>query len=706
MKSKFLAGFIVVCMILGGTLGILALLPENLPERPIAEENFVSYSELDTFSSYEEMDTFLDTQAQLSGSGYYIRNLTGSFQDDYWYYDDFDQEGVSDLNAPTGASSGSRDHSDTNVQVQGVDEGDIIKTDGEYAYIISRNQTKVFIVDVYPPEDAHIVYTFDFEWTVRELYLNFGKLVILGSTSYYYSYRGWYWDEYYSYEPETNIRVYDLEFKDSPTLYKKVELAGSYVASRMIGDYLYLIVNQFTSQIEEEDDLPTSATNVYYSPEFDYRYTLTSIVSVDCQDPVKEPNIQSILLGTSTHIYVSQNNIYLTYTKQMSWVEQTERKVEEVIVPMVPIGTQNEINDIKISESTRVEKLREIDILVGDYKDGLAEDDKEAFTEEYNDRYEPYEKRLRKDIQKTMIHRIYIKDGFIEYQASGGVRGHVLNRFSMDEYRGYFRIATTSGQRWWWSMGESTLANNVFVCSMDLKITGAVNDIAPGESIYSARFMGKRGYLVTFKKVDPFFVIDVSDPNDPSILGELKIPGYSNYLHPYDEDHVIGIGKDAFDMGDFAWYQGVKLSLFDVTDVTDPKEKSKFIIGDRGTESLALTDPHAFLFSASKDMIVIPIVLAEIDDSKYPGGAPPQTHGETVWCGAYVINVDDENGFSLHGKVSHLENEDDIKNYRYGDKRIKRTFYIEDTLYTLSDYLLESNHLDDLSEISSVELRD
>jgi uncharacterized secreted protein with C-terminal beta-propeller domain len=696
MKSKVITGFIVVCMILGGTLGILALFGDESPIKTVPEEEFVSYTSLKTFSSYEEMDTFLDSQAQLSQGGYYISNLTGNFGKTYYDYGLYGQE--TDSANPTSGGS-SRDHSDTNVQVQGVDEGDIIKTDGEYAYIISKNQTKVFIVDVYPAEDAHIVYTFNFDWTVRELYLNNGKLVVLGATTYYYSHYGWYWDDYYSYEPETNIHVYDLTYKDSPVLTKEVSLSGSYVASRMIGNYLYLIVNQYTSQIDSEDDLPTSASNVYYSPEFDY----------NCQDPVADPNIQSILIGTSTHIYVSRSNIYLSYTKQMSWVEQTERRVEEVIYPIMPLETQNEITAIQDSGATRYEKLKAVDEVVGEYKDGLSQEEQTIYSTQYQDNYDSYQKKLRKDMEKTMIHRIYVKDGFIEYQASGAVTGYVLNRFSMDEFNGYFRIATTSGQRWWWGTGESTLSNNVFVCSMDLKIAGSVRDIAPGESIYSARFMGKRGYLVTFKKVDPFFVIDLSNPFDPTILGELKIPGYSNYLHPYDEDHVIGIGKDAFDMGDFAWYQGVKLSLFDVTDVNNPKEKSKFIIGDRGTESLALSDPHAFLFSKSKNMIVIPIVLAKIDDSKYPGGAPPETRGDTVWCGAYVINVDDENGFSLHGKVTHLENEDDMKDgkyYWYGEKRIKRTFYIEDTLYTLSDNLLKANDLDDLNEISSVELLD
>jgi hypothetical protein len=218
---------------------------------------------------------------------------------------------------------------------------------------------------------------------------------------------------------------------------------------------------------------------------------------------------------------------------------------------------------------------------------------------------------------------------------------------------------------------------------------------------------------VTFKKVDPFFFIDLKNPYKPKILGELKIPGYSNYLHPYDEDHLIGIGKETVEAeeGEFAWYQGVKLSLFDVSDVRNPRELSKYIIGDRGTNSEALYDPHAFLFSRNKELLVIPIQLAEIDESKYPGGAPANTHGEYTWCGAYVFDVSTIFGINLRGRITHLDddelNNDEERYYSYSSfysKRVKRSFYIGDVLYTVSDYMLKANNLNNLNEISTVDL--
>jgi len=141
--------------------------------------------------------------------------------------------------------------------------------------------------------------------------------------------------------------------------------------------------------------------------------------------------------------------------------------------------------------------------------------------------------------------------------------------------RANFRIATTA-----WTSGSSQ--NNVYILDVDLNIVGKLENLAPKESIYSARFMGDRCYLVTFRKIDPLFVIDLKNPYDPEVLGQLKITGYSDYLHPYDENHVIGVGKEtvAADWGDFSWYQGVKISLFDVSNVSNPVEIDKYEIGE------------------------------------------------------------------------------------------------------------------------------
>jgi len=255
-----------------------------------------------------------------------------------------------------------------------------------------------------------------------------------------------------------------------------------------------------------------------------------------------------------------------------------------------------------------------------------------------------------------------------------------------------------------------TTINNLYVLDEKMNIIGKVEDLAPGESIYSARFMGDTAYMVTFKKVDPLFVIDLKDPTKPTVAGKLKIPGSSDYLHPYDKNHIIGIGKEAIasKTGDFAWYTGVKIALFDVTYIDTPIEISKFEIGDRGTDSYALQDPKAFLFDKEKNLLVIPILLAEIDKSQYKDEIPSWAYGEYKWQGAYVFNIDTNNGIQLRDRITHSDEDENIDNnnwYYYGSKySIKRSLYIGDFLYTISDGLIKINGLNNLNEINKINI--
>lgn len=298
---------------------------------------------------------------------------------------------------------------------------------------------------------------------------------------------------------------------------------------------------------------------------------------------------------------------------------------------------------------------------------------------------------------KTTLYRIRIQGNNMTCEARGAVPGHERNQFSMDEYNGYFRIETTTWTSNW------TTQTNLYVLDMNLSIVGTLEGLAPGENFHSARFMGNRAYFVTFKKTDPLFVIDLSQPTNPSVLGELHIPGYSDYLHPYDETHLIGVGKHTIEAeeGDFAWYQGIKVSLFDVSNVSTPIQMSNVTIGDRGSDSPVLYDHKAFLFDRSKNLLAIPILEARIDPSKYPGEVPPYAYGEAVWQGAYVFDVSLFHGFVLKGRITHLSNGTNVYEESYW---IKRTLYIEDTLYTVSNRKVKLNNLEDLVLLKEIEL--
>jgi len=294
---------------------------------------------------------------------------------------------------------------------------------------------------------------------------------------------------------------------------------------------------------------------------------------------------------------------------------------------------------------------------------------------------------------KTSIYRVHIENSTITPEAQGEVQGNILNQFSMDEYNNYFRVATTS-----WA---ETQKNNVYVLDMNLTVMGSLTDLAPGEHIYSARFMGNKCYLVTFVSIDPLFVIDLSNPTRPAVLGELKIPGYSDYLHPYDENHLIGVGKHtvAADEGFFAWYQGVKIALFDVSNVSNPVQIANYTIGERGSDSPVLRDHKAFLFDRQRNLLVIPALVAQIDRSEYPGEVPPYAYGKPVWQGALVFNVTLEKGFLLRGGITHIETTAEKENWNY---YVQRSLYIEETLYTVSNVKVKMNDLQDLAPIKEI----
>jgi uncharacterized secreted protein with C-terminal beta-propeller domain len=502
------------------------------------------------------------------------------------------------------------DYSWTNIQVEGVDEADIVKTDGKYLYVISKQA--IVIILAYPPTEARVLSRIELSVDPVEIFINDDRLMVFGISFEHVPFFPQPIDSYVwrGREAQTVVAIYDISNKEKPNLIDEVKISGAYFDSRMIGSYVYIVVNMGITVDENENVVvpwirssgearKIPPTEIYYFPRTKQVGAFAILMVVDIRN-AKVLEKRVVLTNSAHSMYVSTKNIYITYT---SW----ERE-----------GWSN--------------------------------------------------------AQKTVIHKIALRSGSLSYEGQGMVPGRVLNQFSMDEYDGFFRIATTIG---WYG------TNNIYVLDERLRVVGRLVNLAPGERIYSARFMGERAYLVTFKKVDPLFVIDLSDPLNPRVLGELKIPGYSDYLHLYDENHLIGIGKDTIESewGDFAWYQGVKLALFDVSDPTNPCVVDNIVIGKRGTESYALQDHKAFLFSRARNLLVIPIGSRWNQD-------------------AFVFHISPENGIVLRGTIDHDGNAD-LWDSSYS---VKRSLYIEDVLYTISEGLVKLNSLTDLSEINSVEL--
>lgn len=637
------------------------------------------------FSSYAELSDYIKTRSEGAYYGATSAQTMGMRAEA--------------LVAPTAAGKAA-DYSTTNIQVANVDEPDIVKTDGKYIYTI--NQDKVTIVDAYPAETASIVSTVNVSDWISEIFINNDKLVVFGG--------GWGGSMLYGaavkttesiagypyYTSNSFIYVYDVSDHANPVLVRNITLDGNYYDARMIGDYVYAIATQPVQVLDSGPVLPTlrigseektvNAEEIMYFDTYDTSFSYNYVISLNTQNDDEEPNEKVFLLGYAQSMFVSTENIYVVYTKYLSYTEYN-RRIIEAVIPQLPFPLRTQVEQVWNSQNSSYDKMSEIGRLIQNYAQSLGPEQGAAFMKDIEDRAREVMVELEKESEKTVINKIAISGPSIEYKMSGEVPGRVLNQFSMDEHNGNFRIATTTGQSW-----ENTSLNHIYVLDSSLDIRGSAENLARGEQIYSVRFMGDRAYMVTFHRTDPLFVIDMSNPLSPVVLGELKMPGFSDYLHPYDEGHLIGVGQQTDESGRATGQ--VKLSLFDVSDVSNPSELSTYLIGDSGdwSYSEALHDHKAFLFSESKNLLVIPVSVNNWEANKYEQGA-------------YVFDLTLENGFSLRGTVSH-EITNASSEYQYYDysAAIRRALYMDSTLYTISDKTIKANSLVDLSEIATVRL--
>ncbi|OXM84154.1 beta-propeller domain-containing protein [Paenibacillus rigui] len=606
-------------------------------------------------------------------------------------------------------------YSTTNVQVEGVDESDMIKTDGTYIYQVNRN--RVIITEAYPADRMKVVQALTFEdvnFRAAELYIDDKQMVVIGSTHYPVDRSIQPAGSQDSSAPAvqpvdgaatmkkiavlpvrpqqvtTKAIIYELGNRSS-TLKKvrEVELEGSYVSSRKVGSSLYLIANKHfgyypilrvkggnLSELKENSSAPNYPAPAYKDSaagdEFihigyeDIRYFPESVQpnylmigGVNLEQPDQKMSVQSYL-GSGSQVYASPNNIYVVTNEYTS----------------VPVQPQD------IAESKR---------------------------------------RIAFPMQEhSVIYKFGMGEGKIRYAGRGKVPGHSINQFAMDESNGYFRIATTQGQMD--SSNQYVTTNQMYVLDESLKTIGNIEDIAPGEQIYSVRYAGDRAYMVTFRTVDPLFVIDLKQPQEPKILGKLKIPGYSNYLHPYDENHLIGFGKDTLEVSNdlpsvtgmqpsSVFYQGMKMALFDVTDVEHPKVLYTENIGDRGTDSELLHNHKALLYSKEQGILAFPVTVREVDHTSSPASSVKENaalrYGSFTFQGAYVYKLDLTGGFKLQGKITHLTQEDYDKSGQYGsafERNIRRILSIGTTLYTSSEQMLKATELASFKDVGSVTL--
>ena len=563
--------------------------------------------------------------------------------------------------ADTANDGGSQDdgYSTTNVQEAGVDEGDIVKNDDTYLYIAHTPQpafiplfvafdgeapeiaaaaigtagdlsgspdSELRIVRAVPATNMAVESRLTVPGAVHELYLRGDALVTLATK----------WNE----GDQTHVSIIDVSDRTKPTIVKTIVVEGSLTTSRVIDERLHLIVQLYPNVRDVlETDVKGDAEE--------------SIATLD----VMLPDV-TITNGDGTP---DVSNV-------VDW--------NDVYRPLSPAGCM-------------------MTVVLSIHLDDLSQPPQKTAIVGYTDTVYCSSQALylahtgwvfdgNQSSERTVIAKLELRDEGTVHVGSGEVPGWLLNRFSLSEHKGYLRVATTTGQSWFGDRQVSS--NNVYVLGQredELAVMGQVTGLAPGEQIYAARFLGDRGFLVTYERVDPLFTLDLSDPTNPTVVGELKIPGYSDYLHPLGENHLLAIGKDTLDDGSTAWYQGVQISIFDVSDFANPTRLDVETIGNRGTESQALRDPHAFNYFASAEMLALPINLVE------GGSDNPWSYGAQTFDGLYLYDIDTTDGITYLGRVP-LRDVSGALPCACGGTDWTRGVFIGDYVYGVADDLVRA----------------
>ena len=534
--------------------------------------------------------------------------------------------------SPYDDSSAEKDYSDTNNQVEGVQEADIIKTDGEYIYaavdgdvyllrenggnpeILSKIEKKAG-TELDEKDGAH-----EAEEYVNNIYVTETRLVLMKYTVDYSTYEDAVAEDVaiagcYVGQGTYTAAVYDIADRSHPVLLNELGQSGTLISSRMVGDILYLVYSYYVpGEIDETD--PSTYVPALYLGDAKTEVAADDIMllgepgaaqyltvsSIDVGSPAEFLDTQSIL-GCGSDIYCNS---------------------ETLVVALV---TGEEANNV--------------------YKD------------------------------KTDLYRFSLKDGAVTMESQGSVPGYVLNQFSMDEYNGYFRIVTTENVTHYFNEGgiasaeQEKTRNHLFVLDESMNIVGSIEDLARGESIYSARFMGDTGYFVTYRQVDPLFTVDLSTPSEPKILSELKVPGFSNYLHPFGDGLLLGFGQNSDE--ESGEIQGLKLSMFDTSDPAAVAEKHSELLGEKYMWSNAIGNHKAILVDSEKNLIGFPA------ENEY-----------------MLYSYSPESGFQ---KIAQLTLEADGP----GDMDYDlRGFYVDDVFYLYSPSGLAAFSMEDFSRISTL----
>lgn len=528
------------------------------------------------------------------------------------------------------------DYSKTNVQTKGIDEADIVKTDGKYIYFIRKNS--LVVVDS-NTKNLKVVATIkeQEEKFLRDIYVDSKKLYLIYDSN----------KKQNDIDKQiTIVDIYDIRDITKIQKLKTNTLNGYYQESRKKGNELYVITDDYF--------------RVSYIDNYNFGYKLQGFTQEEKTKSIENKKYKYDTTGIdlTKMLYIAFNPA--TQVININALSSNESSISNTLSYMGTSGNVYMSND-------------NLYIASGVY--------------DYNEKTGYFN-------ETTNIKKFAVDKNKFNYVGQVDVYGTLVNQFSLNEENNNLFVAYTK------KSGEDS-ENIIDSFDKNMKKISSLNNLAKGEKIYSARFMQGKVYLVTFKEVDPLFVIDISKPENMKVLGYLKIPGYSNYLHPYKDGYLIGFGqKTKQKSAKTIVNDGFKIALFDVRDFTKPKQVDVKNIGARGSYSYIESDHKALMFDEKRDVFMIPVSVNKVDKKVYEGELTEDV--SLSFVGAYLIKVS-EKGFNIKSKISHYTDKqqkeiNDYQVYDY-DKQILRGIQIGDNLYTLSDYAMKVNNINTTKEI-------
>jgi Beta propeller domain len=609
--------------------------------------------------------------------------------------------GAPSPSAPSGGGGGTKaaQSSGTNNQVAGVDEADFVKNDGEYLYIVANGALR--ILRAFPADQAGAVAKIAIEGTPKKLFVEGDRALVYtsvakeSSTSSPSRYGSGSGECTYGYDcvpsgdgTATKLVELDISNRAAPVKIREIALSGSLLAARRIGTAIHTVVIDAPVAIEGLQSYPDNACDGSGDQATQRQQAIAAWEALRAKNLalVAQADLRKALPSITENGANAAGECSGFFRPGLA-EGRSFTSLVSVDLAGGPLTTASVVSDPGVVYASET---------------GLYMSVPHTRSDEAS-----WYPSMTDAPQASTVHkfRIGATPSLTGYEASGIVKGRVLNQFALDENEAHLRIATTSGHT-----PDPKVHSTLSILERQgnaLVLTGKVDDIAPTEDIRSVRFDGSRGYVVTFKKTDPLYVLDLGNPTAPSIAGELKIPGFSTYMHMMDAQHLLTIGYDADDKGDFAWFAGVMLQIFDVSDMKNPVLAHKEVIGTRGSSSEALTNHLAFTYFAPKNLLALPMTICE-------GGAEGSYGTNMTFAGLMVYDATASGGFTLKGKVAHPQTASGGYDsgacsnwWTQASSEVKRSVIMDDFVYSISDKRVKVNGLANLgTDLAVLSLED